>query len=235
MQANEPALRRVLLALDAAGPSPAAISFAVTLAARFEAELDTLLLTQTELARAVALPFASEISLLAGLERRLDTALMQRSLQSLAERVRTTMTQIATPVRVRWSLELAGWPDWERLLAQPISGSLFVLSHPPGHTGSRESMRQRDSSVCVVHHEEPTGLAALEIATALDPGAIRLLVTRSQPDPDATRDPGMQRLLTCLQRQRPGTVVLPADWYAARAATLRPVFARMDCNLLLVA
>jgi len=235
MQANEPPLRRVLLALDASGPSPAAISFAVTVAARFEAELDTLLLTQAELARAAALPFASEISLLAGMERRLDAATLQRRMQSLAERVRVTMTQIATPVRVRWSLELAVWPDWERLLAQPVSGSLFVLSHPPGHTSSHESTGQRDSSVCVVHHEAPPGLAALEIATALDPGAIRLLVTRSLPDPGVTPDEGTQRLLACLLRQRPGTVVLPADWYAARAGTLRPVFARTDCNLLLVA
>jgi len=235
MQANEPALRRVLLALDAAGPSPAAISFAVTLAARFEAELDTLLLTQAELARAAALPFASEISLVAGMERRLDTALIQRSLQSLAERVRATMTRIATPVRVHWSLELAAWPDWEKRLAQPISGSLFVLSHPTGHTGPRESTHRRDVGVCVVHHEDPFGVAALEIATALDPGAIRIPVTRSLPDPGVSSDPGTRRLLACLQRQRPGTVVLPADWYAARAGTLRPVFARMDCNLLLVA
>ena len=235
MQTSEPALRRVLLALDASGPSAAAIAFAVTLAARFEAELDTLLLSQAELARAAALPFASEISLLAGTERRLDTALMQRSLQSLAERVRATMTQIATPVRVRWSLELAAWPDWERRLAKPVSGNLFVLSHAPGHTGSREPTRQQDSGVCVVHHEDPSGRAALEIATAIDPTATRLPVTGLPPDPTNTSDPGSRRLLACLQRLRPGTVVLPADWYAARVRTLRPVFARTDCNLLLVA
>jgi len=172
---------------------------------------------------------------LAGMERRLDAAMLQRRMHSLAERVRATMTEIATPVRVRWSLELAVWPDWEERLAQPISGSLFVLSHPTGHTGPRESMHRREFGVCVVHHEDPCGVAALEIATALDPGAIRIPVIRSLPDPGVGSDPGTRRLLACLQRQRPGTVVLPADWYAARSRTLRPVFERMDCNLLLVA
>lgn len=234
MQANEPALRRVLLALDAAGPSPSAISFAVKLAARFDADLDTMLLTQAELARAAALPFASEISLLAGLERRLDSAVMQRSLESLAQRVRTTITEAAGPVRVRWSLHLAAWPDWEQRLAVPTAGSLCVLSHPPAHTGSRYPPGQDRAIVCVVDHDTSSGQAALEIATALDPEATLVPVTGSAVDPGARDDRGPDRLLARLERLRPATVVLPSSWYAAHASRLRPALARLDCNLLLV-
>lgn len=235
MRTNEPGLRRVLLALDAAGPSPAAIAFAVKLAARFEAELETMLLTQAELARAAALPFASEISLLAGMERRLDSALMQRSLESLAERVRASMTEAARPVRVRWSLELGAWPDWERRLATPAAGSLFVLSHPPGHTGPQYPAPHEDTGVCVAHNDAPSGQAALEIATALDPDATRVPVTDAAADPETGADTGTLRLLACLETFRPATVVLPSDWYAARANRLRPALTRLDCNLLLVA
>ena len=235
MQANEPGLRRVLLALDAAGPSPSAISFAVSLAARFETELDTMLLTQAELARAAALPFASEISLLAGLERRLDSAVMQRSLESLAGRVRTRIMEVADPARVRWSLRLGAWPDWERRLAAPAAGSLFVLGHPPAHTGSPYPTRHDRARVCVVDHDAPSSQAALEIATALDPEATLVPVTDSAVDPGAEDDRGMLRLLACLGRLRPATVVLPLEWYVARARPLRPALARLDCNLLLVA
>lgn len=235
MGATDRTLRRVLLALDAAGPSTSAIAFAVDLAARFEAEIDTMLLTPAELDRAAALPFASEISLLVGFERRLDSAVMQRSLKSLADRVRATMTQVTGPAQVRWSLALGAWPDWEQRLLAPAAGSLFVLSHPPASTGARLAPRSDQSGVCVVHHEASSGRAALEIATALDPEATRVPVAALPVDADTEDDPGTLRLLACLERFRPATVVLPSDWYLGRTHRLRRPLARLDCNLLLVA
>ena len=231
----EPRLRRILLGLDAVGPSPAAITFAVELAVRFEAELETMLLIQAELGRAAALPFATEISLLAGLERRLSAPLMRRSLQSLTERVRATMAQLAGSAQVRWSLQSAAWSDWEGLLAQPMEGRLFVL----GHAGDHVPVYQRahpaaEPGVCVVYDESPSGRAALDIALALDPEPARLPVTTAGMTGEASREPGVDRLAGCLTRLRPQTLILPAVWYAARAAALKPVLKRSECNLLLV-
>jgi hypothetical protein len=231
----EPHLRRILLGLDAVGPSPAAISFAVELAIRFEAELETMLLTQAELGRAAGLPFATEISLLAGLERRLSAPLMRRSLQSLAERVRATMAQLAGPAQVRWSLQSAGWSEWEGLLAQPVEGSLFVLGHAGDHAPDRHPRYPAvKPGVCVVYDESPSGRAALDIALALDPEPVRLPVIMAGMTGGAGPERGPDRLASCLARLRPRTLILPAGWYTARAAALKPVLTRSECNLLLV-
>lgn len=231
MRRPEPGQRRILLGLDAVGPSIPAISFAVTLAARLQAQLDTMLLTQAGLARAAALPFATEVSLLAGLERRLDDPMIRRSLQALYERLRLRMTQLAEPEQVRWSLQLAGWTDWEGLLARPSEGSLFVLGHVADQASrAHRRLAKETPGVCVVYDETPSGQVALQIATVIDPEAARLRMTEAA----TVTDPGMLRLIACLNLSRPQTVVLPASWYAGRAKALTPILARMECTLLLV-
>jgi hypothetical protein len=235
MRPPEPRQRRILLGLDAVGPSVPAISFAVTLAAHLQAQLDTMLLTQAGLARAAALPFATEISLLAGLERRLDDPMIRRSLQALSARLRLTMTQLAGPEQVRWSLQLAGWADWEALLARPAEGSLFVLGHGADQASRAHRRPGKETpGVCVVYDETPSGQAALQIATVIDPEAARLRLTQAVPANATATDPGTPRLIACLNLCRPQTVVLPASWYADRAKALTPVLARMECTLLLV-
>jgi hypothetical protein len=231
----EPRLRHILLGLDAVGPSPSAISFAVALAVRFEAELQTMLLIQAGLGRAAALPFATEISLLAGLERRLSAPLMRRSLESLTERVRVTVAQLADPAQVRWSLQSVEWSDWEGLLVQPMEGRLFVLGRAGDHvTVHRRAHPPAKPGVCVVYDESPSGRAALDIALALDPEPARLPVHTAGMTGDASPETGVDRLANCLTRLRPQTLILPAVWYAARATTLQPVLTRSECNLLLV-
>jgi hypothetical protein len=235
MRPPEPPLRRILLGLDAVGPSASAIVFAVSLAARFQARLDTMLLTEADLSRAAALPFAIEVSPLAGLERRLDDPSLRRSLQALSERLRTTMTQLAAPEQVRWSLQLAGRAEWDDLLAQPLEGSLFVLGYPPAQgLGSQRRSGKEQPRVCVAYDETPPGQAALQVATALDPEATRLRLTRTDPTSSSVTDSGTPRLIACLGIFRPQTVVLPASWYTHRAGTLAPVLARIECTLLLV-
>ena len=236
MRHPEPRQRRILLGLDAVGPSLPAIAFAVTLAARLQAQLDTLLLTQAGLARAAALPFATEVSLLAGLERRLDDPMVRRSLQALCERLRLTMTQLAGPEQVRWSLQLAGWTDWEGLLARPSEGSLFVLGHVADRASRARSRPGKEAAgvVCVVYDETPSGQAALQIATLMDPEAARLRITQAVPTKATATDPGTPRLIACLNLFRPQTVVLPANWYAGHAEAITPALARRECTLLLV-
>lgn len=235
MPPTEPQLRRILLALDAAGPSPAAMSLAVSLAARLQAELDTMLLTPAELTRAAALPFTTEISLLAGMERRLSTPLIERSLQGLVERVRATMRQLADPARIHWSLQLGAWAEWEGMLAQPLAGSLFVLrSAAERASGQLPRGATASEGVCVVHGDDPAGQAALDIARALDPTATCLAIDREGLSTPGTIDPTVARLLGCLSRLRPQTVVLPASWYGTRATQLRPVLSRVECNLVIV-
>jgi hypothetical protein len=216
---SELRLRRVLLALDEAGAPPAALAYAVTLAARFEADLEALLPAQAELTRAAALPFATEVSLLAGMERRLDASLMQRSLQGMTTRLRAVMAELAGPARVRWSLQVAGGPGWETLLAELGEGSLLVRAQHGHHMPAAGAYPS--GGVCVVFDESPAGRSALELARSLDPQAVCVPAAGA----------GLAVRLTSL---RPQTLILPAGFFTEHAPVLRPVLARLGCTLLVV-
>jgi hypothetical protein len=222
---SELRLRRILLALDMAGPAPATLSFAVTLAARFEAELNALLLTQTELTRAADLPFATEVSLLAGMERRLNAPLMRRTLQVVSARVQAMMAELAAPERVRWSLQMAGKTGWEGLLQELGEGSLLVLGHRGNHLPVTRRPRPVQGGVCVVCDEGPSGAAALALAQLLDPQATAIRLAAVAQD---------AALTAWLMVVRPATLVVPARLMAEHAATVRRLIGRLGCTLVVV-
>ncbi|ACL71359.1 hypothetical protein Tgr7_0260 [Thioalkalivibrio sulfidiphilus HL-EbGr7] len=218
-------LKRILLAMDVSGPMPATLSFAVTLAARFEAEFQALVLAQTQLARAAALPFATEVSLLAGMERRLSTASLQRSLEGLSARLNAMITELTAPARVPWSLAPAGKSAWEELLLELGEGSLLVLGHDGHHLPVAGG--PVEDGVCVLYDDSPAGHAALALADALDRRATPLHVA-SGDEPSATR------VLARLTSLRPRILILPAAFLAQHAAALRPLLTRLGCTVLVV-
>ena len=230
MPAPEPGLRRVLLALDVSGASQAALSLAFTLAVRFEVELDALLLTRTELTRAAGLPFATELSLLAGVERNLSASLMDRSLRALFVRVEAMMADLAAPTRVRWTLTAAERIAWKSLLADPGEGSLLVLGHVAHHLATHQRVQPR--RLCVLYDESAAGQVALSIALAIDPQSAQLQLPAGNDA--ATTASALPRLAARVALLRPQILVMPSSLYARHAGALRPVLQRLECTLLAV-
>ncbi|AHE99852.1 hypothetical protein [Thioalkalivibrio paradoxus] len=232
MTAPELRLRRILLALDAGGAVPSALSLAVTIASRFGGQLEAMLLAQAELTRAAEFPFASEVSLPFGLERPLSAPIMRRSLETLAARVQSMMTQLADPARIPWSLQVAERSQWEGLLAAPGEGSLLVLTHA-GHY-LLPSLSLAPGGLYLLYDHSPAGRAAQALAVALDPQCAQTrwpgsAGAASPPDANA-----VARLLDVLRRLRPGTLILPAARYRELEGVLRPLIARLECTVLLV-
>ena len=222
---SERRLRRVLLALDVAGAPPSMLSLAVTLAARFEIELEAMLLAQSQLSRAATLPFASEVSLLAGMERRLSGPQMQRSLRGLAARVQVMMAELAGPARIRWTLQIAAKRGWEELLAELDEGSLLVSGQDGGYAAAPGA--RANSAACVIYDDTAAGQDALAVAEAVDAGAERIRVASAEPERIA-------RLAARLLSLRPRTLFLPAAILADHAPVLRPVLARLGCTVVVV-
>ncbi|AGA35207.1 hypothetical protein TVNIR_3577 [Thioalkalivibrio nitratireducens DSM 14787] len=227
-------LRRILLALDAGGAVPSALSLAVTIASRFGGQLEALLLAQAELTRAAEFPFASEVSLLFGLERPLNAPIMRRSLQTLSARVQSMMTQLADPARIPWSLQVTERRQWEGLLAAPGEGSLLVLTHAGHHVLA--SLAPAPGGLYLLHDDSPAGQLARALAVALEPQCAH---TRWSDPGDAGLSPAadvpeVARLLADLRRLRPGILILPAARYREIEGVLRPLIARLECTVLLV-
>jgi hypothetical protein len=230
MASAEPRLQRILLALDAAGPVPAAQASAIGLAARFEAEIQALLLQEMELTRAAALPFATEVSLLAGLERPMSARAMNRSLQNLTARVQAMIMEMAAPSTIRWSMHArAGGAGGAGLLAELGEGSLLVLGHGAHYMPDVPAPLDRRSppgnGTCVIHDDSPAGRFALALAALLDPHALSMAAGRmARPE----------QLVERLASVRPRTLVMPASLYGEYVQVLMPVLRRLECTLLVV-
>lgn len=80
----EPRVRRVVLALEPDGHAGSAVAMALALARHFAADLLGLMIEDEALLRAAALPFATEVSREGGVERRLDTAAVERRFRRAA-------------------------------------------------------------------------------------------------------------------------------------------------------
>jgi nucleotide-binding universal stress UspA family protein len=104
---NTPApIRRVLLALDAAGLDAEAFEAASALAARLGAELEALFVEDDDLARLAALPFARQLGLSSATRRPLLHGDIERAWRAGAVRARTALSQAAARHQVRWSFQV---------------------------------------------------------------------------------------------------------------------------------
>jgi nucleotide-binding universal stress UspA family protein len=104
---RELVIRRILVALDASPGSLAALGTATRLAELFHAELRGLYVEDVNLLRASELPFAREIGIHSGAQRRLDLGEIERQLREQAELARRALTDSARRARVRSSFRIS--------------------------------------------------------------------------------------------------------------------------------
>jgi nucleotide-binding universal stress UspA family protein len=143
---HPPAIRRILVALDTAEPSTAALEDAARLAAGMEAELVGLFIEDAELLQAAALPMTRIVPHQARTLAAFDPESMQRAYRIWSAEARRSLEAVATRWRIKWSFQVARGTYAEQLLATLRAGDLLALA---------SSKHQRHSR---------TGMAALTVA-----------------------------------------------------------------------
>jgi nucleotide-binding universal stress UspA family protein len=103
---REPAIRRILVALDASRHSLAALEAAAELAARLKAELAGLFVEDINLVRLAGLPFAREIRYPSATIQQLDSPRLEQELKVQATRMRRALAAAAE--QAQW-LGPSGW------------------------------------------------------------------------------------------------------------------------------
>ena len=103
---SEPAIRRILVALDASLHSLAALEAASELAEALKAELVGIYVEDINLLHLAGLPFAHEVSYLSVAVRQLDSPSMERELRVQAERARQVLAGVAGRRQLRWSFRV---------------------------------------------------------------------------------------------------------------------------------
>jgi nucleotide-binding universal stress UspA family protein len=123
----EPAIRRILVALDASPHSLAALEAAAELAAGLKAELLGLFVEDINLLRLAELPFAREMGVFSTTRRRLDILEVERELRAQASRARRALAIAAGRAQVPWSFRVARGVIAAELLAAASEADLVIL------------------------------------------------------------------------------------------------------------
>jgi len=121
-------IRRVLLALDAAGPGPATLDAAAGLAFRLDAELAAVLVEEADLLRATALPSSRHLALPGG--ERLDLDAVGAGVRASADRARSLLEAAAARRQVRWSFQAMRERAVRELLETGGAEELLVVERP---------------------------------------------------------------------------------------------------------
>jgi nucleotide-binding universal stress UspA family protein len=103
---TDPAIRRILVALDAATHSRRALESVAELAARLHAEVAGLFVEDTNLLSLAQMPFVGHVSLPTGLATRIDSNGVERELRAMASQAERDLARAAERVRVKWSFRV---------------------------------------------------------------------------------------------------------------------------------
>jgi hypothetical protein len=122
-----PNFRRIVLALDPGADLDVALAEAVRLATRLQAELTALFVEDARLLGASTYPFVRRYSPSRRLWESFGERDMEEALQSLAEKVRHTIEEVATRDRLRWSFEVVRGEIEAAALAAAAETDLVIL------------------------------------------------------------------------------------------------------------
>jgi len=126
-EAREPAIGRILVALDASRHSLAALEAAVELAARLKAELAGLFVEDINLLRLAGLPFAREIRYPSAIIQQLDSPRLEQELKAQATRMRRALAAAAEQAQVAWSFRVVRGQVTAEVLAAALEADLLSL------------------------------------------------------------------------------------------------------------
>lgn len=101
-----PAIRRILVALDASRQSLYSLEIAAALASRRQAELLGLFIEDVNLIHLAGLPFAREVDRFLAVAREIDSLRITRALRAEAEQVRRVLSRVAEELKVPSSFQV---------------------------------------------------------------------------------------------------------------------------------
>lgn len=221
-----PVVRRVLLAMFPGGTQHRPMDLATRLAQRLNAELAALMVEDSALLQAAALPFTREILHGSGEEREITVNAVERSLRGEARRIREALVERAQTRGVRSSFSTCRGVGHIEVLRLLEPGDLLVTAR------LRRSMlgESQPGTVIVLHREDQEQRRDWQALSATlsdigDPAVAHVWEELVWSEP--------QQLVERLRRKLPGLVVLPAQSDPG-GELLRALLDALECPLLLV-
>ena len=167
---SEPALRRILVAIEPPTLTEQPVAAARELARSLRLELAGLFVENLDLLRLAALPITREVGAVSGAVRAIELTDVEHSLRAQAEQVRTILSSLAAELDLPWSFRVERGDLLERVLAELSDTAAAVFAPAPRkvHLAVRLAagappLRQ----ILVVHDPTPAGGRAANAAQHL--------------------------------------------------------------------
>jgi nucleotide-binding universal stress UspA family protein len=124
---EEPAIQRILVALDASTHSLAALDAAAALAASLQAELIGLFVEDENLLHLAGLPFAHEVRASSATPRRMSSDEMERVMRLQASQAKRALEAAARNVNAHWSFRVVRGQVTSSILTAALEADLLAL------------------------------------------------------------------------------------------------------------
>jgi nucleotide-binding universal stress UspA family protein len=180
---HEPTIRRIMVALDASPRNRDMIETGVHLAARLGAELIGLFVEDRALLSLATLPFASELSMLPPLSRRMDSARLEREFRAQAHWIQELLARIADREGVPWSFHTTRGDIVAELLRAGTEADLLIL----GKVGRSLVQRRRMGTTARTLLLQRAGLTMILHETRWTPDPVLMLYDGSPASRKALR------------------------------------------------
>jgi hypothetical protein len=242
-------IERVIVPLDAASETGAAIDTAARLAARWQVPLRGIFIEDEELIGLAGLPFARQVTLGAGVEP-LTRNQVEDYFHAFAERARRDLAAAAERHHVKWSFEtvrgplspdaLGGEHDFvvAGAASRPIGGHFRIASRCWSWmtTGTRPFLfatrewQTGGSVLTLLRRRDPSSARALDIAAQIASFRRGTLTVAQAPDVAGSID----FTAWVSERLEGQTVNLQTEPAATEPAALRQRINELDCRLLVL-
>ncbi len=153
---------RVVVAFDEGSPTDQALQTAACLAADLQAELRGLFVEDTNLLRAVGLPFVREVRSNSGIVCPIDVPSVRRDLAHKADRLRRSMASTAEHSQISWSFTVTEGRITQRALTDATDTDVVIL----GPRRAVPPLQPEHSGPVVVFFDGTTAADRLLLATA---------------------------------------------------------------------
>ena len=174
------AVRRILVAVDAAPTSEAVLETAAQLASVFNAELIGVFVEDINLLRLAGLPFAREVSWSTAMELHLDYQRMERTLRGHAAHAQQAVVNVTTQLKLRSSLQVVRGQIAQELLRAAENVDLVILGKGREAGGARigtiarQVLQQARRSVLLVAQDPRPHKSVMTVCSA-DEGRERIV------------------------------------------------------------
>ena len=201
-------IRRILVALDASSARLANLDLVASLAARFRAELEAVLVEDEELLRCADFPKLRQVALHTGQIEKLTRRRLERQLRTVAQQMRDAVAAAAETHRVRWTFRVVRGSVVREVVSASSNADLVIVERVSRSFMSHGTLTSRlgpaaehvPRSIMLLHTD--LDVRGHVVAVLSEPTLVSKVLDLARPFLDLTSELGVVLAADSLEQRR---------------------------------